>query len=130
MKKKLILGMILLALTFNQFSFVSFADETDDAISEMREREAETQAAISNLAKTEQEYKETERSLKAKKKELDVQKKRVEEKSFQLMGSAILATMRRRCFRSSLTIESLENSSRKTKNLTNLLKAFRHLRLY
>ena len=38
------------------------------------------QAAISNLAKTEQEYKETERSLKAKKKELDVQKKRVEEK--------------------------------------------------
>lgn len=38
------------------------------------------QAAISNLATTEQEYKETERSLKAKKKELDVQKKRVEEK--------------------------------------------------
>ena len=31
MKKKLILGMILLALTINQFSFVSFADETDDA---------------------------------------------------------------------------------------------------
>ena len=40
--KKLILGIILLALTINQFSFVSFADETDDAISEMREAEAET----------------------------------------------------------------------------------------
>lgn len=67
MKKKLILGMILLALTFNQFSFVSFADETDDAISEMREREAETQAAISNLQKQTKETKEAISALEGQK---------------------------------------------------------------
>ena len=67
MKKKLILGMILLALTINQFSFVSFADETDDAISEMREAEAETQAAISNLQKQTKETKEAISALEGQK---------------------------------------------------------------
>ena len=67
MKKKLILGMILLALTINQFSFVSYADETDDAISEMREREAETQAAISNLQKQTKETKEAISALEGQK---------------------------------------------------------------
>ena len=67
MKKKLILGMILLALTLNQFSFVSFADETEDTISEMKEREAETQAAISNLQKQTKETKEAISALEGQK---------------------------------------------------------------
>ena len=67
MKKKLILGIILLALTINQFSFVSLADETDDAISEMKEAEAETQAAISNLQKQTKETKEAISALEGQK---------------------------------------------------------------
>ncbi len=67
MKKKLILGMILLALTLNQFSFVSFADEIEDTISEMKEREAETQAAISNLQKQTKETKEAISALEGQK---------------------------------------------------------------
>ncbi len=55
--------MMLLALTLNQFSFVGFADETDDTISQMLQQEAETQAAISDLEKQTKETKEAINAL-------------------------------------------------------------------
>ena len=87
MKKKLILGMILLALTFNQFSFVSLADETDDAISEMKEREAETQAAISNLQKQTKETKEAISALEGQKQQTQQSVSNLESQSSSLQST-------------------------------------------
>ena len=87
MKKKIILGMILLALTFNQVSFVSLADETDDAIAEMREKEAETQAAISNLQKQTKETKEAISALEGQKQQTQESVTNLESKSSSLQST-------------------------------------------
>ena len=87
MKKKLILGMILLALTIDRFSFVSLADETEDTISEMKEAEAETQAAISNLQKQTQETKEAISALEGQKQQTQQSVSNLESKSSSLQST-------------------------------------------
>ena len=67
MKKRFILGIILISLVINQFAFVSYADEVDDHISEMKEQEAETQAAISDLEKQTKETKNAINELQGQK---------------------------------------------------------------
>ena len=71
MRKKILVGILLLSLIAGQFTFVSYADEIDETISQMREQEAETQAAISNLEK---QTKETENAIK----ELEGQKQQTQ----------------------------------------------------
>ena len=87
MKKRLILGIILLALTINQFSFVSFAEEADDAISEMKEAEAETQAAISNLQKQTQETREAISALEGQKQQTQQSVSNLENRSSSLQSA-------------------------------------------
>ena len=87
MKKRLILGIILLALTINQFSFVSLAEENDEAISEMREAEAETQAAISNLQKQTQETKEAISALEGQKQQTQQSVSNLENQSSSLQST-------------------------------------------
>ncbi len=53
MKKKIVLGIVLVSLVFSQFSTPSFA--TEETINEMQQQEAETKATISNLEKETQE---------------------------------------------------------------------------
>ncbi|RKM62000.1 hypothetical protein D6855_00870 [Butyrivibrio sp. CB08] len=66
MRKKLVPIILLLALLVNQFSFVSYADEYS-SLSDLYEREAETQAAISNLEKQTKETKDAISALQGQK---------------------------------------------------------------
>jgi peptidoglycan hydrolase CwlO-like protein len=65
MKKKLVVGIMLLALIICQFSFASYAEEYD--LSELYEREAQTQAAISDLEKQTKETKDAISELQGQK---------------------------------------------------------------
>ena len=54
MRKRIVLGIMVLTLFVSQFSFVSYADR-DETISEMQEQEAETKATITDLEKQTEE---------------------------------------------------------------------------
>ncbi len=63
MRRKVIAGILLFSLLFvNIFSFDSYADELDETIASMRQKEEETQETISNLEK---QTKETQEAIKA-----------------------------------------------------------------
>ena len=61
MKRKIIVGIMLLVLLTEQFSFVSRAD-VSETITMMQQQEAETQETISNLEK---QTKETQDAINA-----------------------------------------------------------------
>ncbi len=69
MRRKILLGMILLCLITCEFSFVCHADEMEDTISYMQQQEAETQATISNLEKQTKETQDAIKQLQGQKQE-------------------------------------------------------------
>jgi peptidoglycan hydrolase CwlO-like protein len=69
MRKKLVLLTLVLSLLVSQFSYVSYASETQDRINELQEQEAETKEAISNLEKQTKETKDAISALQGQKDE-------------------------------------------------------------
>ena len=67
MRRKILLGIMLLSLITCEFSFVSYADEIQDTISIMQQQEAETQATISNLEKQTKETQDAINQLQGQK---------------------------------------------------------------
>lgn len=62
MRKKYLLGILLIAIIAGNIPFVSYADEYDDTIAAMQQQEAQTQAEISDLEK---QTKETQDAISA-----------------------------------------------------------------
>ncbi len=86
MRKKILLGIMLLSLLVVQFSFVSFADQ-NDTITQMQQREAETQATISNLEKQTLETRNAISQLQGEKQQTQANVSDLETKSNVLQGT-------------------------------------------
>ena len=87
MRRKIIVGILLLSLVAGQFSFMSYADEIGETISQMQEQEAETQAAISNLEKQTQETKNAIKELEGQKQQTQESVSNLESQSSELQST-------------------------------------------
>lgn len=67
MRKKYLLGILLIAIIAGNIPFVSYADEYDDTIAAMQQQEAQTQAEISDLEKQTKETKDAISALQGQK---------------------------------------------------------------
>ena len=67
MKKRILMGIMVLSLLMGQMSFLSRASELEETISEMQEQEARTQETLSNLEKQTKETKDAIQALQGQK---------------------------------------------------------------
>ncbi len=87
MKKRILLGLLVACMVMTQLSFTSHADELDETISQMQEKEQQTQETISNLEKQTKETKDAIDALKGQKAETQNNVTSLESQSSQLQST-------------------------------------------